>query len=287
MEIKNSVTPSGVKFGVRYLIGSDQDLLTKQMNKSDSGAFNEMLFNALEYLGDKTKQTLTLKDVKSMLSNDRKFTLVVLRQHTLDYKKEFQFKFEFPLRQGGTEKQIFDFTVNFTHENFPVKPYHWVRTKIEELKKTAKDDNVSFPDPDGHIIEFPVIYNSYKEMLDENKFCVIDRLPKSGLKLKWELLDGEIERQYADQLRNDMRINLMIDMRKPKFAFLKEDKETYAMYETQKYHIMDLEEIRMDIQDKEGSVDTSLTIQHPDDPSRKERVDLVSLPVFFFPSLGR
>jgi hypothetical protein len=31
-------------------------------------------------------------------------------------------------------------------------------------------------------------------------------------------------------------------------------------------------------------VDTSLAIQHPNDPRRRDRVNLVTLPVFFFPS---
>lgn len=287
MEIKESVTPSGVKFSVRNLIGKDQDLLTKQMNKGESGAFNEMLANALQSLGDLEKHRITPKVASELLSNDRKFILLTLRNHTLDYQKIFAFKYEFALRQGHQSKEVFDYEVELTHENFPVKPYWWMRDAIQKAADNALKLNEEYAIPDGHVISFPELYPSYQEMLNENKFVMLEKLPKSGLKLRWEILDGLIERQFAEVMKNDLRINLMIDMRKPKYSFMKEGKEQWIMFETGKQHVVDLEALRMDIQDKEGNVDTSLTIQHPDDPGRQQRVDLIALPVFFFPSLGR
>lgn len=285
MDIKESVTPSGVKFSVRNLIGEDQDLLTKQMNKGDSGAFNEMLSNALQSLGNLEKNRITPKVASSMLSNDRKFILLTLRQHTLDYKEMFEFKYEFALRQGHNAKEVYDYEVKLTHENFPVKPYYWMREHLDKLSR--EDGTGEFVRPDGHIIPFPELYPSYDEMLAENKFVIVDALPKCGLKVRWELLDGLIERQFSEVMKNDMRVNLMIDMRKPKYSFMKDGKEQWIMFDASKQHVIDLECLRSDIQDKEGNVDTSLTIQHPDDPARQQRVELIALPVFFFPSLGR
>lgn len=282
--IKDSVLPSGVAFSVRNLIGEDQDDLTRAAKKGESGqsTFNKMLAGAMRKLGDKSEGEITPKDIARMLSNDRKFALVTLRQHTLEYKPTFDFKYEWPIQKGQKKKVVQDYSVDFDHENFPVKPYYWMVEKIREMQK----DNPGFK-PDGHIIPFPMLYSSYADMLEQNR--IITGEFRNGMKYKWELLNGEIELEYASTMSEDMRMNLMIEMRKPKYLFTsdKDGKETWAMFEPGKVDVSILEDLRFEIFEKEGSVDTSLAIAHPTDRLMEKRVDLTQLPAFFFPSMAR
>lgn len=278
--IKKSVTPSGVEFSVRNLIGKDQDLLTRAQDDSDSNSLNELLFGALRSLGEKNQSEITKKDVSNLLSNDRKFILVTIREHTLGYKKVFNFNFEWALRKGSKEKEIVPYEVNFTPENFPVKPYYWVAEKIAELQ-TENPEYLA----DGHVNLFPIIYSSYTQMLTERK-VITGTFPTSGDKYQWSLLDGEMEKKYS---KVELVINTMLEMRGIKLPFVSgtddngKPKQSLIMFDTSNADIMDLEHLRTEIRQKEGTVDTFLTIQNPDN-IRSQRVDLISLPVFFFPS---
>jgi hypothetical protein len=286
-EIIERVTPSGVKFSIRNLVGKDQDDLTKGVKKSganDASPFNKMLQSSLMSLGSLSQEQIKMETVTKLLSIDRAFMLVVMRQHSLDFKKEFDFKYEWPLNVGRNEKESFDYSVNFTHENFPVTAPIWMRDKIAELKKENKDMIY----PDGYLNKFPEIFASYNEMLDHHK-TFEGQFPKSKLKYKWEVLDGLTESNFSQAMKDDQRINMTIEMRKPKVAYVddKSSKTTWVDFETTTAHLQDVEHLRDDIRDKEGLCDTSLTIQHPSDITRRERVNLIQLPVFFFPSLAR
>lgn len=286
-ELIERVTPSGVPFTVRNLVGSDQDTLTKKIkSEGESSGFNKMLHSALRKLGIQEGDQIKLNHINEMLSNDRIFILLTLRQHTLAYKKEFDFKYEWPLQVGKHEKQVEEYSVELNHENFPVVPYKWMRKKLAELKALNPED----PEPDGHLIPFPVIYENYSDMLQANK-VVEGTFQKCGMKYRWELLDGLTENNYAKIVRDNMRINLSLEMRKIKVLFIDTSnagkKDTWVSFETGPSHILDLEQLRGEILDIEGSVDTAITIQHPDDRERKERINLIALPVFFFPSLAK
>lgn len=284
-DIIERVTPSGVPFAVRNLLGEDQDTLTKQIKKSGEGsAFNQMITSALRRLGNLTGDQIKAKVVNQMLSNDRAFVLLTMRQHSLGYKPSFDFRYDWPLRVGSMEKEVVDYSVTLNHKNFPVVPYIWMR---DFIKKKAIDN----PDynPDGHLEAFPVIYEDYDTMLSENTL-VTGTFPKSGLDYQWEVLNGLTENNFSAAMNDDLRVNLMLEMRKPKWKFVDatdRKKDAWVMFETKKSHIIDLEHLRNQIKEVEGTVDTSLAIQHPTDMTRRDRVNLVSLPVFFFPSLAR
>ena len=83
---------------------------------------------------------------------------------------------------------------------------------------------------------------------------------------------------------DNIRVNMMIEMRKTKIIFKQNGKLSSGMFETSNADILDVEQIRELMKDVEGTVDTSFVIQHQTDPTRKERVDLITLIDFFFPS---
>lgn len=286
--IKKSVTPSGVAFSVRNLKGKDQRILSSQDSDDNAGRFNEMLCGALQSLGSKGKHELNTNDVERLLTNDRKFMLVVLRQHTLNYQKEFEFVYEWPLRASSKDREKKEYSINFTHENFPVKPYAWVRNKIEELRTKQESEKETVLTYDGHIVDFPQLYDSYEEMLATNKLFK-GKLPVSGSEFEFELLDGIIESAWAKVERKSYHANTPIIMRRTKQAFIKgtaERKSVNVSFDTDEADLMDVEHVRTCIREVEGMVDTMLAIQHPEDASREARVDLVALPAFFFPSLA-
>jgi hypothetical protein len=286
--IKESVLPSGIQFSVRNLIGEDQDNLTREQKKSSGtpqSVFNKMLAGAMRGLGNKSESEITPNMVAGMLSNDRKFALITLRQHTLEYQPTFDFKYEWPLQKGEKKKQAFDYSVSFDHENFPVIPYRWMREALEKLKQ-ENIENSDFKMPDGHIIPFPKLYDNYLDMKDLHKEQ--QRTLSNGQLVKWDLLDGEMELANSSALNDDPRMNLIIEMRKPKYKFADGEKSpVWAEFTTGKTDMKYLEEIRKEMLDFEGKIDTSLVIGHENNPRLQMRVDLCQLPAFFFPSLGQ
>lgn len=291
--IKESVLPSGVSFSVRNFVGKDQDDLTKKVGKDESGAFNELMFNVLQSIGDRTKEKLTMADVTNLFENDRKFALVTARQHSLEYQEEFNFKFEWPLEEGKREKEMQEYTVTFDHDNFPVVPYIWMQTAIkkeaekrkQEIQVSAFDFNEEEPEPynpDGHLVPYPILFANYEAMVRECK--EISLKFDDGREFKWEVLDGKTAAIWAPVIKKSFRINMMIEMRKVKMKFDTGKSIQFMDFETATADIRDLEMIRQNIRLVEGTVDTSLTIQHQTDRTRTNRVDLITLPVFFFPS---
>lgn len=278
--IKQSVTPSGVKFAVRNLIGADQDLLSEGKNTAEKSSFNEMLHSTLRLLGDKHQSSITLKDVENLLSIDRKFILITLRQHTLNYQEKFSFVYEWPISEGQNNKEKFSYEIKFNNDNFPVIPPYWMRDFIEAEKAKAEEKKEEYKKPDGHDVLFPVLFNTYAEMLAQ--YSVFQgTFPETGEKYKWSFLNGATEMRWSEAVRSKPRVNMAIEMRNPLISYM-DDK--WTMFETQRADILLLEHLRGEIKDKEGDVDTFLAIRHPNDMKRETRVDLVGLPVFFFPS---
>ena len=290
--LKESVTTSGVSFTVRALKGKDQATLT-EINQSgdqaDDSSINKMMADCLMSLGDKQEVEITPKVVSHLLSTDRKLILVTLRQHTLNYKKTFDFKYEWALGAGAVDKDVQDYSVNLTPENFPVTPYWWVSDKIEEEKK----DDPNYVIPDGHDVSFPIMYESYEDMLSEHQ--EVEGEFEDGTRYKWKMMDGNIEKNMSKLKK--ININTPIAQRSPKYLFGNASSENekggsdiqqvWTILNIEDADVSDLEVLRKDIKDKEGDVDTSLTIQNAKNASKQITVDLIQIPAFFFPSMGQ
>lgn len=288
--IKESVTPSGVSFTVRALKGKDQATLTT-VSQSDSAApstIDQMLSDCLISLGVKGEAEITPKVVGRLLSNDRKFILVTLRQHTLNYQKQFEFKYDWPIDTNKRDKEVQNYSVNFTSDNFPVIPYWWLLEHIEDLAKEDAD----FKTPDGHDILYPAMFDNYDDMMLEHQ--EIEGVFEDNTKYKWKLLDGKMEKNMLSVKK--ININTPIEQRAIKYlwgdapdteAGEGAKKQVWTIFDVGEADVLDLEQIREEIRLKEGEVDTSLTIEHQTNPLKQVKVDLISIPAFFFPSLGR
>lgn len=283
------VSPSGVKFGILSLKGSHQALITNQNDAKRRKGFEELLFDCIEFIGSKQKNELNMNHIKKLLEVDRKFLLFEIRQLSNKRNPKFVFDYEFPTEGGKKLRERK--TVDFTTENFPVTPFVWMREKmIEDWKElTGRTE-----DPDGDELreifenEFPVMYEDYKDMLDEhymNEF----KLPECGVTVWWSLQTAE-DTMAKERITDPERINshTMIAMHNPLYissAAKDAGKDTKQPVPLDQLDYLDIEGLRGEILRVEGSVDSTVVVQYKDDQRKQQQLDLVAMPAFFFPSL--
>ncbi len=253
------VLPSGVEMVVRSLRGSEQETITTQgVDMND--AFNQMLADCTIRLGD--NNNVNRNDIERMLVNDRVYSLVKLRQFSLNFQDTFEFSYEWPVREDGV-KETTEHEIAFNQESFPVIPYLWMK------------DNVV----NG---EFVKMYESYSEMIEANGTHSFEDC--DGNVVTFSLLTGATEKQFSNVAKKLQNANLPLRMRSPKYIMVgKDGNKVPFTWDPSKADILDTEKFRKKIKEIEGSVDTMLTIEHP---TRKEqvRVNLIATVDFFFPS---
>ncbi|MCK7511757.1 MAG: hypothetical protein MZV70_52080 [Desulfobacterales bacterium] len=80
--------PSGIEIELREMTGAEEELLTNQRLIRTGDAVNQALKNCIVRLGDNDEPTV--KDVLDLLSGDRLFILVRLRQISLGDEVELE-----------------------------------------------------------------------------------------------------------------------------------------------------------------------------------------------------
>lgn len=75
------ILPSGAEIELREMTGTEEELLTNQRLIRSGDAVNQVLANCIVRMGE--SEEISSKDVLDMLSGDRLFTLVRLRQMSL------------------------------------------------------------------------------------------------------------------------------------------------------------------------------------------------------------
>lgn len=265
------ILPSGVKMTVRELTGKDQGTITKEGSAGDPSTFNQMLSDCSITLGDKSNVIKT--DIENMLSNDRKYALVELRQFSLRYKEEFNFSYEWPIKGG--KKETHDYSVIFTRDSFTFDPYKWVKNHMDKMSDEEKELMSD---------HYPEMYDSYSDMLSEN--LEQDYETEDGLLIKWNCSTGKQEEKFNGVSKSLRDINLPIRMREPKEMRAKSDGSGVVpmKWNFDDEGIYEVEKFRKTMRETEGYIDTYLTIEHQEDPSKQARVDLVATIDFFFPS---
>lgn len=295
------VTPSGVKFTVRNFIGEDYDILTKKSNQTDGSGFNKLCARCLLKLGD--KENFTENDIKRMLSNDRKYILLKARMHTMRFREEFSFTYEFPAKDGRKMSQ--KETIIWNDESFPVRPYSWVQEWLKNYNDLQDDfEEAVNENNDGLIMElqakldnyksklipgcsFPELYSNYQELeLDDGKW---ETLKLEDKEIQWKYLTGIDEERFAKIDPNSITINTTLSMHSPKIKTrLQNDnmginEDQLINYDIKRADVFDNELINKDILEKEGEVNTSIVIENKHN-GEQVRVDLLTTTAFFLPS---
>lgn len=304
------VLPSGVPCVTRSLIGEDYDILTSPKYTKNGTQFVQLCKAALLKLGDSEK--ISEEMIFKLLTNDRKFMLLQIRQHTMRFSNEFKFTWEWPLKDKQKDRQSYE--VIFSREQFPVTPYRWVAEAMKQQGKEvlsaqqveqnvnqarpvdspnlfdatadeaamAAEPRAVYSDPDQDA--FPEVYSSYAEMLEdqsERKFDFEDEPT-----LYWRLLNGRMEKAQMSQ--QNTSVNQVIDMRQAHHKIeIKGTGLTEKSFNSGKADAYMLDILRGEIMQTEGLIDTFLVIENQKDKTQQTRVDLVSVDSFFFPSMAQ
>lgn len=132
--------PSGLEAELREMTGAEESLLTNRRLMKDGEGVNQVLRNCLVRLGDRTE--LAAKDVLDLLSGDRLFLLVKLRQ--ISFGDEVDLSLACPAKDCG---EVTD--VHIALDDLEVTPYGTEREFIFELPRTKMP--VIFTLMDGHM----------------------------------------------------------------------------------------------------------------------------------------
>jgi len=132
--------PSGLEAELREMTGAEESLLTNRRLMKDGEGVNQVLRNCLVRLGDRTE--LAAKDVLDLLSGDRLFLLVKLRQ--ISFGDEVDLTLACPAKDCGEVTGV-----HIALDDLEVTPYGTEREFIFELPRTKKP--VIFTLMDGHM----------------------------------------------------------------------------------------------------------------------------------------
>jgi len=80
--------PSGIEIGLVEMTGAEEDLLTNRRLMKNGEAINQVLLNCTKRLGDNAEPKM--KDILDLLSGDRLYALVRLRQISLGDEVELE-----------------------------------------------------------------------------------------------------------------------------------------------------------------------------------------------------
>jgi hypothetical protein len=139
MDLYTFILPTGSEIELREMTGVEEELLTNHRLVRNGDAVNQVLANCILRVGD--KDDVTSKDVLDMLSGDRLFTLVKLRQISLG--DEVELELVCPNTACRAKNKV---TINL--DDLPVTPYGAEREFIFTLP--ASGSKVRFVYLDGH-----------------------------------------------------------------------------------------------------------------------------------------
>ena len=283
-----TVLPSGIEAELQGLQGKHQAMITINDEAKRRKGIDQMLKESIVRLGNKTE--IVLQDVKNLLSADRKALLFELRQISNNHDRNFIFDYEFPTKGGQKLKQRY--SVDFVKDQFPVTPYHWVASKMIATYKAENSIDGKLTDSEKKealSADIPVMYEDYSEIIEMAKNELV--LPECGVKVYWQMLDGEQETRFAKLLsvkEAEITSHEQIKMRRPTYIpeQAKGNEDAKAAVPLDQLSLIDIEALRKDIMSKEGDVDSFIVVQYKNDSSIQAQVDLVSTPAFFFASLA-
>ncbi len=254
---------SGVEYEVTELNAKHQRIISED-GAMNINQFDEVLSDVIVKVGSTNVANLSddarFAFIKKLPSDDRRKALFEARQLTNDFNNDFYFKFQYESAQK-----------------------HIKGTKLEEWIQV----NVS-----NVILERP--YLNPVEEIDQFVFDYEGIFPRSGEQYKFTLSNG-----FSEELKlGKASSHTPILLRQPKLKKtvnkhgepLKEPVWLMMNSDTlDKLSTKDIEHLRKHIHDTEALFDSSISFPHPEAEylpmnERRVRMDLLSVPAFYFPS---
>lgn len=180
--------------------------------------------------------------IDGMLSEDRKLCLAMARQFSMDFEPELVYTHILPNKKG-----------------------HEITVPLEEGK-------------------FPTVQmeNQYSEYADIQRNHIL-KLNKSGLQVRFILLDGNGEKFMTNTKKSDVSSHTLLKARRVEYFHKEENKEgIWVTVNFDNLGLRDLAQLRKEIKQLEGSVDTEIQFEDPDGEVIK--VDILHTKDFFFPA---
>jgi len=282
------VLPCGVAAQIRGLEGKHQAMITVQDQSKRMQGLKRILWDCLVKLGD--SNSISEDYIDKLTSFDRKCLLWKIRELSNKDTDRFVFDYEFPTDNNRKLKQRFE--VEFNSESFPVKPAKWVREKMiidlmEEGYSNITEDSPEYKNK-VHSGEFPVMFDTYEQMLQE-KLVKPLKLPECGVEVFWHLSLGKDEDRFSNIKGLETSSHTQLQMHTPKYRNVelsKKGKDVIQAVPLDDLSNIDIEELRHDIMDYEGNIDSMIVVQSDEDTNKIAQIDLLQTPAFFFASLA-
>lgn len=275
------VLPSGVPCVCTELYGDHYDILTSKRFKGEDMML-EFILSLVVSVGSKTFKknaefhTENKKFIQSMRAKDKEHILATVRQASMDYEKDFEFIHKWQDSDGSNREKRLKVTLNDSDSE----------STQEHIKNLIEVYGSEFED-------------FYRELNKDGTFCTtpsVDRateyselptyyevtLPKTNKIIRVEYLTGRGELFLANQKKNSLSVNSLIDARFPKYL----DGESWVNLRLKDLPMKDLSILRGEIKKREGQVDMELTFKNPNKESEEKTVtkNLITETAFFFPS---
>lgn len=254
---------SGIEYEVTELNAKHQRLISEDGGLTASH-FDEVLSEVIVRVGSVTIANMSADArfafIKKLPSDDRRKALFEARQVTNDFEKDFYFRFQYESVQK-----------------------HIKGAKLEEVIKV---------DVSNVILERPYLHSVAE--IDQFVFDHEGTFPRSGEQYKFSLSNGFSEEMKLGKVSSHTPILL----RQPKLKKtvnkqgepLKEPVWLVMNSDAlDKLSTKDIEHLRKQIHETEALFDSSISFAHPEAEylpmnERRVRMDLLSVPAFYFPS---
>lgn len=241
-------------------------------------AYDNMLLDCTLKIGNKVRSEISDKHIVNMPAEDRRLAMLIIRQLSNDFDPVLRFSYEFPLDKQRKEK--FQFAVDFT---FGVLDFDGTLLPTFEGQKITDE---------MRSLHYNFKARPYKQQVTDYSEFQYERdliLPRSGQTVRIGINTGGTDTHHSEQkiqLAQEVNSHDFIYKRMPKIVGKDAaGNEQLLKLDCGKLTGFDLEFIRRNILEEEGSLDTLMVIENPR-TKKQVTVDLLQIPAFYFPSLG-
>ena len=278
METKTFNLLSGPECEVRRLLTEHQDILfpdSQSGSVSMAKNINRILSETIIRIGSDEK--ITKEKCANLLSGDRKQILFEMGR----FACESLAKVDDSILE--TDENIKKYDPSFGEGQNPniIKFTYKFRDGKQEIESDYEEE-IIFKRKD-----YPFQFDEYEDVRENIVFeCV---LPYSKKKVQYTLIDGNVEARWEKKHKT---INSFIDMYSPMEINEdlsdkeKEKKNFKKSLLVGKLEIVDSSYLREHIMMNIGYVESTILVDHPYIDGKYDKVDVMTLPEFFFPKAG-
>lgn len=274
--------PSGVPVVCYELYGDNYEILTSAKHKNDTEKMIEFMLSFMVSVGSvKITPENGKKFIKNMRATDKRHILASVRQASMEFEIEFEFRYKWLDSEGVTQYTDQKVSLNDMESAYTLD-------HIEQLKKdfgdtpelvkfyTELNKNGTFrtTPSTGHEEEYEDL-PTYHEL----------ELRKSKVKIRMHYLTSKGELLLSRAGKNKMSTNTLLEARYPQYQ---NEDDKWVKLNLRECHMLDLMSMEKAMIKHEGKVEMEISFDNPDPqaPLSEKLItkDLIGETPFFFPS---